>query len=103
MSFYASSVSYDAGEGSGSLAVASPGQGLRLMGFTSLETLGGTALFYLHNGTGSGDPVSFLAALGSGESRSEWFGEGGILSEAGIWLERASGTTRVVVHFKRAA
>lgn len=81
-----------------SIAAAAPG--LRLMGFSSLETAGATAGFFLHNGTSGSDPVLFACTVGQNESRAEWFGEGGILSQSGIWLERLTGTTRVIVYYK---
>jgi hypothetical protein len=93
----------DAGAGTDDEAITGAAAGLRLMGFSAEETAAGTATVILHNGTGTGDAVTYTFSLAAGESRGEWFGPDGIASAAGIYLERVTGTTRVVVHHKAVA
>lgn len=93
----------DAGAGTDDEAITGAAAGLRLMGFSAEETAAGTATVILHNGTGTGDAVTYTFSLAAGESRGEWFGPDGIASAAGIYLERVTGTTRVVVFHKAVA
>jgi hypothetical protein len=73
---------------------------LRLVGFSAKENAGSPALaeFILRHGTSTaGTPLAFVK-LGPGESVRDWFGPGGQIASSGIFLDRISGTTELVVH-----
>ncbi len=87
--------------GTGDTQVAAARPGLRLRGFSCTETAGSaaTAEFILYHGTSNSDPqllapVTFLAN-GTG---FPWFGDHGIDCPNGIYLDRISGTTTLVVY-----
>ena len=84
-------------------AIAAAGAGTRLMGFSARETAGAAAVFSIHNGTANGDPLLVTVSLAAGESAREWYGESGIASAAGIWLQRVSGTVSFVGYYKVVA
>lgn len=82
-------------------AIQGAATGLRYCGFSARETTGtASAEIMIHNGTGTGDPVIEVVSLGPGESRSEYYGGEGIDSAGGIFLQRVSGTTRVIGRYK---
>jgi hypothetical protein len=89
-----------AGTGANGQAVAAVA-GLRLLGFAAKETTGSAnALIFLRWGTStSGYPLT-IVSLGPNESAREWYGPDGINATAGIYLERSSGSTQVVVYSK---
>lgn len=92
----------DAGTGTDDEAILGATANLRLMGFTAKETTGTAgASFLFHNGTGTGDPATTAPIdLVPGESTREWFGNDGIASANGIYLERVSGDVRVVAYYR---
>jgi hypothetical protein len=73
---------------------------LRLVGFSAKENAGSpaNAEFILRHGTSTaGTPLAFVK-LGPNESVRDWFGPGGKIASSGVFLDRVSGTTEVVVH-----
>ncbi len=83
--------------------IAPAAAGTRYLGFSARETAGAAAVFSIHNGTGNGDPILDSISLAANESRSEWYGESGIASAGGIWLQRISGSSQVSGRFKVVA
>lgn len=71
--------------------------GLRLMGFGCKEDAAGTAEFIIRNGTEDTDPVLAFVTLTAGESVREYFGGEGLKADDGIFIERVSGTTHIVI------
>jgi len=72
---------------------------LRLMGLSAKENAGSPAdaEFILRHGTSTaGTPLAFVK-LGPNESIRDWFGPGGLAAASGIFLDRVSGTTELVV------
>lgn len=92
----------DAGTGTDDEAITGAAANLRLLGFTAKETTGTAgASFLFHNGDDTGDPATTAPIdLVPGESTREWFGEDGIASANGIYLERVSGDVRVVAYYR---
>lgn len=92
---------FDAGPGTNDEAIVAPTTGLRLMGFSCYETTGSAgSAFLLREGTSNAGGARYAVTLGPNESRGEWFGPDGIASPGGIWLERTTGDTQMLVHYK---
>lgn len=74
---------------------------LRLLGISVIETASATASLSIQESASNDTTKELLAiTLLANESRSEWFGEHGIPCPGGIWIERITGTTRVVIHYR---
>lgn len=84
-----------------SLAAVAPTTNLRLIGFSLTETAASTAAVSIQEGAGT-DLTKEVAALSlaSGQALTVWLGEHGIPCAGGIWINRTSGTTRVVIHYR---
>lgn len=83
------------------VAAVAPTSNLRLLGFSVLETAGAVASLSIQESASNDTTKELLAvSLLANESRSEWFGEHGIPCSGGIWIERITGTTRVVIHYR---
>jgi len=81
-------------------AITGAAGGLRLMGFTIRETAGAVAAVTIRNGTGTGDAAITLTNLAASESVTVWYGPDGIASASGIFADRTTGTTELVVYYK---
>lgn len=101
----AAASSVDAGdEATTDESIAGPSAGLRLIGFSSRETIGsGGAVFNLRHGTSNAGALLVTVSLGPGESAREWYGPDGLAAASGIWLERVSGQCVVVGYSKVVA
>lgn len=89
--------------GTGDEAGVAAATGLRLMGYSIKETAGAVATVSLHNGTsGSATALAYVNLAAAG-SVTEWFGPQGIPAESGVWIERLTGTTAVILHTKVVA
>lgn len=84
--------------GAGNGAVTGAAAGLRLAGISVRETTGAaTARVTLRNGDDAADARTVEIVVGDGESTREMFPKG-VVSDAGIFLVRESGTTSVLVY-----
>src|SRR5688500_9488238 len=82
-------------------AIAAPAADLRLMGLSARETTENSrAIFSIHRGTATTDPVLVTVSLGAGESTREWYGPEGLEAAAGIYLQRVSGAVQVIGYYK---
>lgn len=73
---------------------------LRLLGVSVVETAGAVATLSIQEGTSNNTANELIAmSLLANESRFEWFPEFGIPCPGGLWLERITGTTRLVIYF----
>jgi len=73
---------------------------MRLMGYSIKETAASTATMSLHNGTSASGAALAYINLASGGSVTEWFGPQGIPCAGGVWIERLTGSTAVILHTK---
>jgi len=100
-SLLGSATAADAGTGTGDVAITGAASGLRLMGFAARETTAAAgAVFNIRRGTAASDPIMAPVTLGVNESVREWYGPDGLAADAGIYLDRVSGTTQVVGYYK---
>jgi hypothetical protein len=84
-----------------SLAAQAPASFLRLVGVTFIETAGAVALVSIQEGTGTDLTKEILAqSLAANQALTVWLPEHGVPCEGGIWVNRVSGTTRLVVHYR---
>lgn len=84
-----------------SLAAVVPTANLRLIAVSVIETAGSTAAVSVQEGAGTDLTKEVLAlSLSANEAKVLPFGEHGVPCPAGIWVNRLSGTTRVVVHYR---
>ena len=76
--------------------------GLRLLGIAVREDAGVplVATVLLHHGTTTSDPVLLPCELLANESIVRWFGPDGVNVPNGVFVNRASGTTHLVVFTK---
>lgn len=73
---------------------------MRLMGFSIKETAGAVATLSLHNGTSaSGTALAYVNFAAAG-STTQWFGPQGIPCPLGVWIERLTGSTAVILYTK---
>jgi hypothetical protein len=86
--------------GTGDAAAVAASIDLRLVGFSCRETAAATAEFIIRNGTSASDPPVAFVKLASGQSLTQWFGEVGLACHNGIYIDRVSGTTHIVVYTK---
>lgn len=88
------------GSGTADAQVIAATPNLRLLGFSGKEDAAtpAEAEFVLRHGTSAaGTPLAHVN-LGPNESIRDWFGPGGMAVASGIFLDRVSGTTDLVVH-----
>jgi hypothetical protein len=69
--------------------------GLRLMGLSIRETAGAVATLNIEHGTANSSPILAAVNLAAAGSIMYWFGPQGLPCEAGVWVERLTGTTQV--------
>jgi hypothetical protein len=74
--------------------------GLRLTGFSVGETAGATAVVTLRNGDANGDPAVAHISLAANGAQIVIFPDGGIPCPDGVWVDRESGTTELVLYTK---
>jgi hypothetical protein len=70
---------------------------MRLMGLSVRETAGAVATLNIEHGTANSSPIMAAINLASAGSTVLWFGPQGLPCEAGIWIERLTGTTQVIL------
>jgi hypothetical protein len=71
-----------------------------LRGFSCDETTGAaTAKFVIRDGVDATGAARVFVTLGANESDRDWFGEGGIRMDNGIYIDRTQGTTELVVQY----
>ena len=73
---------------------------MRLMGYSIKETAGAVAtMSLLHGASAAGTALAHenFAAAGS---ETRWFGPQGIPCASGVWIERLTGSTAVVLYTK---
>ncbi len=73
---------------------------LRLMGYSVRESAGtpAVAALNLRHGTLDSDPLVELIELAADESYGMWFGPNGIDVPNGVFVERVTGETEIVIH-----
>jgi hypothetical protein len=72
--------------------------GLALVGFSILETAGSTAGVKIHHGTDNTGPLLDIPqALTANQALRVWFGNAGPSCPNGVYIERTSGTTQLVL------
>lgn len=89
--------------GTTSLAAVAPTANLRFIGYSVAESAGAPAAASVSIQEGaSTDLTKEMAAvsLPASEMRTVWLGEHGIPCAGGIWVNRISGNTRVVVYYR---
>lgn len=74
--------------------------GLRLMGYSVRESAGtpAAAAFNLRNGDGNSDPLLVVGEMASNGTDLRWLGPQGIACPAGVWVERVTGETELVLY-----
>lgn len=87
--------------GTASAAAVAATPNLRLLGFSVTETAASTAAVSFQEAAAT-DLTKELAAisLAASEARTVWLGEHGLPCPLGIWVNRISGNTRVVVYYR---
>lgn len=70
---------------------------LRLIGVSVRETAGAVATLNVEHGIANSSPIMVPVNLAAAESKTLWFGPQGLPCAGGIWLERLTGTTQVVL------
>lgn len=89
--------------GSTSVAAVAPTARLRLIGYSVSESAGSPAAASISiQESTSTDLTKEMAAvsLAASGSYTAWLGEHGIPCPGGIWINRVSGSTRVVVYYR---
>lgn len=87
--------------GTGSAAAVAPAANLRLIAVSAIETAGSTAAVSIQEGAGTDLTKEVLAlSLSANEAKALPIGEHGVPCAGGIWVNRLSGTSRVVVHYR---
>jgi hypothetical protein len=87
-----------AGTGDEAGVAATPN--MRLMGWSIKETAAAVAtMSILHGASSAGTALAHLNFAASG-SDTQWFGPQGIPCPNGVWLERLTGNTAVVLYTK---
>jgi hypothetical protein len=89
--------------GTGSAAAVAATPLLRLIGVSVIEAAGSPAAAAVSIQEGAGtDLTKEMAAvsLAAAGSSVVWLGEHGVPCPAGIWVNRLTGNTRVVVHYR---
>ena len=88
--------------GAGSVQAIAPTAGLVLMGYGIRESSAGgdVAITNLRRGEAANAPLLFPSTLGALQSDKAWFGPDGIACAEGIFIERVSGTTHIVLYTK---
>lgn len=74
--------------------------GLRLMGYSVGETAGATAVVTIRHGDANGDPAVGHVSLAANGVIVVTLPPGGVACPDGIWIDRESGTTEIVLYTK---
>lgn len=85
-----------------SLAAVAPSANLRLIAVSVIETAGSTAQVSIQEGTGTDLTKEILTvSLAADEAKGQHLaGDHGVPCPGGIWVNRLSGTTRIVIHYR---
>jgi hypothetical protein len=91
--------------GSGDAAGVAPTANLRLMGYSVRESAASPddASFVIRHGALASDPALVFVEVSADQSTTEWLGEDGIACPNGIFIDRVSGSTEIVLYTKVAA
>ena len=73
---------------------------MRLMGYSIKETAGAVATMSLLHGASSAGTALAHENFAAAASVTRWFGPQGIPCASGIWIERLTGSTAVVLYTK---
>lgn len=84
--------------GTGDVAVRAAQDGLVLMGYSAKETAGSAAALTIRNGTSTSDPAVAHCSLAANEAKLISLSDLGIKCPNGIFLDRTTGTTEVVIY-----
>lgn len=88
--------------GTGDEAGVAANTNLRLMGYSIKETAAGVATLSLLNGASSAGTAVVHLNLAAAGSDTKWFGPQGIPCPLGVWIERLTGTTAVILYTRLA-
>lgn len=94
--------STEVASGTGAVQGLPAGADLRLMGISVAESAGtpATAEVNLYHGTSATAPALMLFNLAANESVREWFGSDGICCPGGVFVNRVSGSSWLVLYWK---
>lgn len=86
--------------GTGDAQGVEAADGLRLMGYSVRESAGSAAVadFNLRHGGANDDPLLVVGELAANGSDVRWFGPQGLACPDGVWVERVSGETELVLY-----
>ena len=85
--------------GTGGVAAVAAAAGLTLIGYAVLETADGNAGVKIHHGVDNTGPLLDVPqALAANQLARVWFGGSGPSCPNGIYVERTSGTTELVLY-----
>lgn len=88
--------------GTGDEAGVAANTNLRLMGYSIKETAGAVATLSLLNGASSAGTAVAHENFAAAGSVGRWFGPQGIPCSGGVWIERLTGTTAVILYTRLA-
>lgn len=93
---------YEAAAGTADAALVPAGAGQRLVGFSCREAAAtaAAAAFVLRHGASAAGPPLLYVNLAADESVRDWYGPDGIDCPLGVYVDRESGTTEVVVYIE---
>lgn len=74
----------------------------RLIGYVVRETAAGAATLAIHDGTSASGPKRFNISLASGGLEKEFGIFHPLPFDTGIWIERLTGTTEVILYHIKA-
>lgn len=83
----------------GDEAIVAAQAGLRLLGWSVRETAAAVATLDIENGESAGSPDLAVINLAASESKDRWYGERGIAADGGIFVNRLTGTTLVIIYY----
>lgn len=87
--------------GTTSLAAVAANPNLRLIGFSAVETAAAIATFSIQDAAATTLTSEVVGVnLAASESVREWFGDHGLPCPNGIWVNRISGTTRIIIWYR---
>lgn len=84
--------------GSGDSAVGTSGSSKVLMGWSVKEDSAAVATLVLRHGTSTSDPIIAVINLAASASETRWLGPNGVNCPNGIFVDRLTGTTTVVIY-----
>ncbi len=86
--------------GSGDEAGVAATANMRLMGYSIKETAAAVATMSLLHGASSAGTALVHLNFAASASSTQWFGPQGIPCAAGVWIERLTGSTAVILYTK---